>query len=29
MILNEFKGKTPTRLSVDMLTNILAMFETN
>jgi hypothetical protein len=29
MILNEFNGKTPTRLSVDMLTNILAMFEPN
>ena len=29
MILNEFPGKSPTRLSVDMLTNLLAMFETN
>jgi hypothetical protein len=29
MILNEFPSKTPTRLSVDMLTNILAMFEPN
>ena len=28
MLVNEFKNKTPTRLSVEMLTNILAMFET-
>ena len=27
MILNEFSAKTPTRLSVEMLANTLAMFE--
>ena len=27
MILSEFPGKTPTRLSVETLANILAMFE--
>jgi hypothetical protein len=29
MILSEFPGKTPTRLSIETLANILAMFETS
>ena len=29
MILNEFPNKSPTRLSIETLANILAMFEPN
>jgi hypothetical protein len=29
IIFNEFKNQTPTRVSVEMIPNILAVFETN